>query len=71
MYLISCYKKRIMLYCFVRFGRYNLFVALISCGALAVASTGLSNSYVMFITIRALIGATLFSANIVGFTLSK
>ena len=44
---------------------------LIVSGALVIALTGLSNSYVMFIFIRALIGATLFSANVVGFTLSE
>ena len=56
---------------FNRFGRNKVFVVLIVLGALAVAVTGLSNSYVMFIIIRALTGATLFSANVVGFTLSK
>ena len=54
-----------------RFGRNKVFMFLIVSGALAVALTGLSNSYVMFIIIRALTGATIFSANVVAFTLSK
>ena len=62
----------LLLFCFLnRFGRNKVFMFLSVSGALAVALTGLSNSYVMFIFIRASIGATLFSLNVIGFTLSK
>ena len=66
-----CLSLYLFIIIFNRFGRNKVFVLLIVLGVLAVALTGLSNSYVMFIIVRAFTGATLFSANVVGFTLSK
>ncbi|XP_072014758.1 organic cation transporter protein-like [Amphiura filiformis] len=52
-----------------KFGRYKVFLFLITTGAFIICMTGLSNSYAMFIIIRALTGVTFFSSNVVGFTL--
>ncbi|XP_072014760.1 organic cation transporter protein-like [Amphiura filiformis] len=54
-----------------KYGRYKVFIFLITTGAFIICMTGLSNSYVMFIIIRALTGVTFFSANVVGFILNN